>query len=178
MVGPYRHEHVGVLDLTWEVLGRLCHELVEKILAEYAPEVVVGVAKGGVVPGVVIASALRVNFFPIKLSRRDNEKRVRDQPQVLVPAGDYVRGQRVLLVDDMCVTRRTLVAAQAALEPFAPARVRYASLAVHEFSEMPDWFALKTNALILFPWEKGVFTNGGWQLIPEYQQELDRLSHG
>ena len=98
----YSHDHTGVLDLGWDRFGQLCKVLVEKITDDYQPEVVVGIAKGGVLPAVVISSALYVNFFPVKLSSRENEKIVREilRRSSFHPAANLC-GKKVLLVDDI-----------------------------------------------------------------------------
>jgi hypoxanthine phosphoribosyltransferase len=38
------------------------------MVKDFRPEAVVGIAKGGVIPAVFLASAFQVDFFPIKLS--------------------------------------------------------------------------------------------------------------
>src|SRR5690606_24209975 len=46
-----------VLELTWEVFGELCRALAVKVAnSGYTPDLVVGIAKAGVIPGAVIAS--------------------------------------------------------------------------------------------------------------------------
>jgi hypoxanthine phosphoribosyltransferase len=62
---PYHHEHSHVVDLSWSRLGELLVELAESVRAGYSPEVVIGVAKGGVIPAAFISSALLVDLFPI-----------------------------------------------------------------------------------------------------------------
>ena len=49
----------GVLELTWEVFGELCRVLAVKVATDgYEPELVIGIAKAGVIPGAVIAVAV------------------------------------------------------------------------------------------------------------------------
>lgn len=170
----YRHEHRGVLDLGWARFGELCRTLVEKIVVEYEPDVVVGIAKGGVLPAVVVSSALMRDFFPIKLSSRENEVVVRESPRVFVAPGPEVEGKRVLLVDDICVTARTLELARELLIGAGAAQVRTATFAVHGGAR-PDWYALETEALLLFPWDRDIYTGEGWSLQPEYAEELVRM---
>ena len=171
----YSHRHTGVLDLGWDGFGQLCKLLVEKITDDYQPEVVVGIAKGGVLPAVVISSALYVNFFPIKLSSRENEMVVREIPKVFVPPTANLRGKKVLLVDDICITMRTLSLARTEIEKKGAAEVRCASFAVHEHSLKPEWYALITDDLILFPWDNEVYVDGVWSLNREYEEEIQLL---
>ncbi len=163
-----------MLDLGWARFGELCKELVEKIAADYQPDLVVGIAKGGVLPAVVISSALRRDFFPIKLSSRENEQIVRETPKLFVGPSRDVDRKRVLLVDDICVTMRTLDLARGLLVDAGAAEVRTATFATHG-SVWPDWYALETTALLLFPWDRDVYSAGSWTINPEYAAEISRM---
>lgn len=167
---PYEHDHSGVLDLSWDRFGLLAKGLTERIRRDYDPEVVVGIAKGGVIPAVVIASACSVDFFPIKLSRRADERVVRDDPEILVPPTAHLSGRRVLLVDDISVTGRTMEAARERIVEEGPADVRSATLVVHGASVKPEWYALETDALIRMPWDRDILRHGEWTLNPEYEE--------
>ncbi|MCL6642086.1 MAG: phosphoribosyltransferase [Candidatus Bipolaricaulota bacterium] len=175
VMDSYNHYHSHVLDLSWDEFGRLCKELAQKIRSEYAPEVVVGIAKGGVIPGVVLASAFSVDFFPIKLSRRHNERIVRKEPKIFVPPTTDLKGKRVLLVDDICIQMQTLNYAKAEIQKIGPREVRCATFAVHKNSKMPEWYAICTDALILMPWDRDVLVKGMWRLNPEYEEEMQRV---
>lgn len=177
-VTTHRHQHGGVLDLGWERFGQLCARLVENIARDFRPDAVVGVAKGGVLPGVVVSSALFVDFYPIKLSSRRNEEVVRSIPQVFTPPPVQVAGRRVLLVDDISVTFRTLDMATELVRQAGAAEVRTATLAVHGSSRKPDWYAVESDNVILLPWDRNVFRAGTWSMNPEYADEIERLEQG
>lgn len=167
---PYDHDHCAVCEISWPELGRLLTELAERInQAGYRPEVVVGIAKGGVIPAVFLASALLIDFFPIKLSSRKNEQIVFEQPVWHVYPPAAVRRRRVLLVDDICVAGRTLSMASGAIRRRGAAEVRTATLASHDGGSQPDYCALTTAALIVWPWDRDVLSAAGqWSLNPEY----------
>jgi hypoxanthine phosphoribosyltransferase len=67
---------------------------------------------------------------------------------------------------------RTLDLARRAVEAVGASEVRCATLAVHSFSEKPEWYALETDALIFFPWDKQVYAGNEWRLNPELAAEL------
>src|SRR5207245_10267786 len=48
----------GVLQVDWPFFGELCRALALKIFREYDPDVVIGIAKAGVIPGAVVARIL------------------------------------------------------------------------------------------------------------------------
>jgi hypoxanthine phosphoribosyltransferase len=170
----YEHRHTGVTEITWERFGELCKELALAVAA-YDPEIVVGIAKGGVLPGAVLASLLRREFYPIRLSRRHDDRVVRDEPALLSPVPEAVAGKRVIIIDDIAVTGETLrLAAREALRLGAMI-VKTAALFVHGVSQRPDYFVLDTDDLILNPWDRLVLEGGGFVVHPEYQQELDEI---
>ncbi len=164
----YNHEHKGELEITWEQFEALCRTLAVMV-AGYDPQVIVGIAKGGLMPATILASLLRREFYPIRLSRRHNDQVVRETPEVLMGPPPLIAGQRVLLVDDMIGTGKTLeIARQACLDQGA-AEVRTVSLAAHSFSQRPDYVALISDALIIFPWDREVLHEGRFVPHPEYE---------
>lgn len=74
------------MDLTWEMFGELCRALAMRVGQSYAPEVVIGIARAGVIPAGVLASILRADFYSMKISRWDGRERVRERPAVLSAA--------------------------------------------------------------------------------------------
>ena len=163
------------MDLGWEGVGTSFKRLAEMISSNFHPEVVVGIAKGGVIPAVFLASAFRVDFYPIKLSSRKNEVVVREKPIWYVRPTADAKGQRVLLVDDICVAGRTLEMAKKSLLENGALEVRTATLAVHGNSILPDYFAIKTDDCIIFPWDKETLISQKWIMNPEYQAAIDEI---
>lgn len=83
------------------------------------PEVdmVVGIARGGIVPASMVAHQLGVPLVLLHLNYRDDHNRPRHpQPQLLQPIPFNPTGKSVLLVDDVSVTGATLQAAQTHLK--------------------------------------------------------------
>lgn len=80
-------------------------------------DVVVGIARGGIVPASMVAHQLGVPLMLLHLNYRDdNNKPHRPQPQLLKPSNFDPSGKRILLVDDVSVTGATLQVAQAYLK--------------------------------------------------------------
>jgi hypoxanthine phosphoribosyltransferase len=51
-----------VLEIDWTFFGELCRALALRIAGSYDPELVLGIAKAGVIPGAVVASILQRDF--------------------------------------------------------------------------------------------------------------------
>lgn len=164
---------MGVLELSWEVFGELCRALAVNVARNYEPEVVVGIAKAGVIPGAVIASILRLDFFALKITRRSGFEEVQDRPQLLTSAPPQVRGKRVLIVDEICTTGETLRMAMAAVRAERPAVVQTATSFVKAGHFKPDFYAVETDATVIFPWDRQVLGAGG-ELVsnPRYEHLL------
>ena len=151
----------GVLELTWDVFGELCRALAVKVAQSgYQPDLVVGIAKAGVIPGAVIASMLRCDFFSMKISRDVGVERVRARPKIFSAAPREASGKNVLIVDEISTSGETLRMALNAMRQVAPAEMKTASTFVKGKYE-PDFYALKTAAAIVFPWDRQIVNDAG-----------------
>src|SRR5437016_3074887 len=65
----------GVLQVDWPFFGELCRALALKIFREYDPDVVIGIAKAGVIPGAVVASILQRDFASVAITRQETGAR-------------------------------------------------------------------------------------------------------
>jgi uncharacterized protein len=175
--GPMRgnSDHVRpgeYLELDWEMFGELCRALAMRVAREYDPEVVVGVARAGVIPAAIIASLLRIDFHAITISRREGGDVVRERPEVFSQAPRGLRGKRVLLVDEISTSGDTLKLGIAALRGEHPAEVRTATTFVRPRGYRPDYQALETAATVIFPWDVKVFDGEEWVVNPRYREAL------
>src|SRR6476469_6035798 len=98
----------GVFEVEWPMFGELSRALALKVVRDYDPEVVVGIATAGVVPGAVIAAILDREFHSIIVSRRYQADSVRESPAVFGAVPPAVRGRRVLIVDETCDSGATM----------------------------------------------------------------------
>lgn len=160
-------------DLSWELFGELCRVLALRVYEEFDPDLVVGIATAGVIPAAVIADMLQVDFFSMKISRRSGRQVVRDYPEVLSGAPSQAAGRRVLIVDELTTSGDTLRLATAAVRDKVPLEVRTATSFVRPGGFRPDFYALETDALIMFPWDRQIVENGEIVVHPRYRQSLD-----
>jgi len=140
--------------LNWTEFGQGAREFAGEILAQYEPELVVGIARGGVIVGAVIASALDVDFFPIKVSRRVMMEVVSEEPVLVIKPYSYAAGKRVLLVDDISRTGATMNIARRALEKFEPVEIKTACYADRKGDGYePDFCKISAESDVVFPWD-------------------------
>jgi hypoxanthine phosphoribosyltransferase len=161
----------GIFEVEWPLFGELSRALALKVARAYDPDLVLGVATAGVVPGAVVAAILDRPFHSMLITRRDGVERVRETPAVLGAAPIEVRDARVLIVDETCDSGATLRLAIAAVVNAGAAEVRTAvSFRTGDYA--PDFHALATESTIVLPWDREVLVNGELVPNPTYQGVL------
>lgn len=142
--------------LTWEGFGKASRELAEQVVGDsFRPEVIVAVARGGLLLagslayalGVKLADAMNVEFYT------DVAETLPD-PVLLAPLLDIdsIAGRRVLVVDDVADSGRTLQLVMDILLKHG-AEVRTAVLYTKPTSiYRVDYVWKDTDAWIVFPW--------------------------
>lgn len=161
----------GVLHVEWPLFGELSRALALKVSRAYDPEVVVGVANAGVIPGAVIAAMLGCEFHSIMVSRRFRADTERDSPAIFGAAPAEVLDRRVLIVDETCDSGDTMRLAVASIVNAGASEVRTAV----EFKTGlydPDFHALATGSMIVLPWDREVIVDGELVLNPAYAEAL------
>jgi hypoxanthine phosphoribosyltransferase len=113
---------------------------------------VVGIAHGGAFVGATVASILKRDFFPIKFSRRVNDKVVRKRVKLIVPPTAHLEGKNVLIVDDASISGETMKAAAKEIKRLDPKRVITAVL-VQRGAFEPDFAAAYAGGEVAFPWQ-------------------------
>src|SRR3989441_6767656 len=86
----------GVLEVDWPFFGELCRALALKIFRDYDPDVVIGIARAGVIPGAVVASILQRDFASMAITRTETGGR----PVVIAGPTRLVTGRRVVVVGE------------------------------------------------------------------------------
>ena len=156
------------MHIEWPLFGELSRALALKVARNYDPQVVVGIATAGVVPGAVVSAILDREFHSIMVSRRFRAETVRDTPAVLGAAPSEVRGQRVLIVDETCDSGATMRLAVAAIVNAGASEVRTA-VCFKTGSFVPEFHALATESTIVLPWDREVLVDG--ELVPNPMYE-------
>lgn len=140
--------------LDWEEYSRLCRLIAGRAGADVNPDAVVGIARGGVIVGATVSSILQKDFFPIKFSRRVNDKVVRKRPKLIVPPTLHLEGKNILLLDDLSVTGETMKAAVKEIKRHKPLVITTAVLVRQGIYE-PDFYAIYSKEKVIFPWQAG-----------------------
>jgi hypoxanthine phosphoribosyltransferase len=154
--------------MSWEMFGELCRALALRVTRDFEPEIIVGIARAGVLPGAVVASILGKDFYSLTISRREGAEVVRERPAVLSSAPGQCRGKKVLLVDEITSSGDTLRLALAALRDTGPKEIRTATSFARPGGFQPDFVALETGATVIFPWDRKIYQGEDWVVNPRY----------
>ncbi len=158
---------IDVMEIDWALFGELSRALALKVARGSDPDMVIGIATAGVIPGATIAAILDVEFHSMIISRRYHSDTVRATPAVFGNVPAEVRGQHVLVVDETCDSGATLRLAVSALRNAGAADVRTA-VSFRTGSFKPDYVGLETEAAIVLPWDREILVDGDLVINPEY----------
>ena len=142
--------------LTWERFGTCCRELARQIAdSGFEPEVLIAVARGGMLPGGGLSYALGVKLTDaINVEFYTDVDQTLPDPILLAPMLDTesITGKKILVVDDVADSGRTLGLVIKLLRGFG-ADVRSAVLyAKPRTLVQPDFVWRTTDRWIVFPW--------------------------
>ncbi len=148
----------GFLVLSWNDIVDLSLELARKIvLSKYVPDIIVAILRGGYIVAKLVSDYLgieHISTLEIKFYKGIGEKA--ERPIVISPIVHDLRGKKVLIVDDVADSGRTLQVAIDIVRLHGAKDVRTATLYLKPWSiTMPDYYVADTKSWIVFPWEVG-----------------------
>ncbi len=76
-----------ILEIDWPFFGELCRALALHVARTYDPEIVVGIAKAGVIPAAIIASILQRELVTMSIARPGDT----GAPELITPPPPSIR---------------------------------------------------------------------------------------
>lgn len=145
------------LVLYWSDILAGSLELAKKISDAYQPDAVVGVFRNGWILAKMVSDYLGVDEIGgvgIKFYKGIGE--TRERPLVISGPTIPLREKRILIVDDVSDSGRTLQTAIELAKLYGAREVRTATLYVKPKTILyPDYYYSETSSWIVFPWEYG-----------------------
>ncbi len=138
-----------IRELSWSEFDVLVQALAREAAAGFKPTAVVGLVHGGVFVGGAVASALKLEFFPVRITRRSRD-------QTSAAPGDLspeLRGRRVLIVDDIASSGDSLEFAVKLARVRGVKQVATAALVARPDRYEPHFAALRSDEFFVFPWD-------------------------
>lgn len=168
----------GVRQVSWEEFSALCATLAET-LARKKIDTVIGVARAGLFPATLVASMLRCELYPVRLTRRLHDEVIYDSPVWRVPVSHLVQDRAVAIVDEIADTGESLAMVAQEVRALKASRAVTAVLISHSWAKPePDVSALVSDELIVFPWDQKVLVNDEWVDHPEIAAALKAQDAG
>ncbi len=164
----------GIKPISWEVFHGLCKGLA-LAASTYDPQIILGIARGGLYAATLISHLLRKDLWPIYLTRRANDTVKHDHPVWLIKPPTAVAGARVLIVDEICGSGETLSMVKDEVLRMGAAAARCAVMYAHQQgSHVPNYIGLITDELVLNPWDRECLKDGEFVFHPEYVWALEQ----
>lgn len=146
---------IRVRYVTWSDVQRILANLAKTVSSVYRPEVIVAIAKGGLIPARVISDILGVEetgYIEVKFYKGVGIRG--EKPFVKSIAVPLIKDKNVLIVDDVVDSGRTVQLVIDTLSVYAPRVLKSLVLYVKPWSTYnPDFYYEVTNDWIVFPWE-------------------------
>lgn len=140
-------------ELSWKEFDREVQALARTIGRRFKPEVVVGLAHGGVFVGDAIAHALKLRAWPVHVTRRSRDRASHAAGAIAEQMPAALTGRRVLIVDDIASSGDSLEFALRLARSRKPKAVATAALVSRPGRYEPDFSAFCTDTFFVFPWD-------------------------
>jgi hypothetical protein len=146
---------MDILRLNWEVTLHYCEQLAMMAKA-FKPDMIVGLSRGGLVPARILSDIMGVQELGVLgISFYKGMGMTADFPRITQELTMDLKGKRILIVDDVADTGRSLVVAKDYLLRKGALEIKVATLHFKPTSEFkPDYFVDTTTAWIAYPWER------------------------
>jgi uncharacterized protein len=152
-------EQVNKQHLTWTQIEDLAIRLADRLPTNH--DVMLVITRGGMVPACIISERLNLrNILVAAVMFYSDLERTLDKPIFLqFPADPLLNQRRVLIVDDVWDSGRTIVAVrervlaaggqpETAVLHYKPSHSKYGAI-------RPDYYVDETDAWIVYPWDVG-----------------------
>ena len=141
---------------TWNKIYDMLLSQAEKIRqSSFKPDVIVGVTRGGWVPARVLSDLLGVpDFATVRVEFYLGVAETRNEPVLIQGVSAAVTGKKVLIVDDVADTGKSLQLAREHVLQQGATEVKIATVYRKPWSVIkPDYYETETSCWVVFPWE-------------------------
>ncbi|MEM1927287.1 MAG: phosphoribosyltransferase [Acidilobaceae archaeon] len=146
-----------VVYLSWSDVVDYCYRLALRVAESgFKPDALVAVLRGGVLPALVISDVLNVpEFYAVRVKHWGVARELYEKPRIEQPPPEAVRGKKVLIVDEVADTGKTLAEVAEAVKAMGAQEVRTAVIHLKSSSfYTPDYYVerLERWVWIFYPW--------------------------
>jgi len=142
---------------TWEQIYQSLLNLADRVRkANFKPDVIVGVSRGGWPPARIMSDLLEnPELANVKAEFYLGVAKTKGEPMITQPVSTSVIGKKVLIVDEVADTGKSLRLVQSHLKELGATEVKILTIYYKPWSVViPDWYEKETSRWIIFPWER------------------------
>jgi len=169
---------------SWDYLHNSCKKIVKKMEEkDYRPDIAVALSRGGYVPARIICDMMIIkDLVSIKVDHWGITAAKDGQVKIRYPLSSDLTGKKVLVVDDITDTGKSMIASKAYLKSLNPKDIKTATALHISSSEFePDYFGEKIEwKWVIFPWN---YMEDMCTLVPKVLEEknsknIDEIRNG
>ncbi|TLN02621.1 phosphoribosyltransferase, partial [bacterium] len=141
---------------SWDYFYQLCLELGDKVKRSFDPEILLGISRGGLIP-LRIMSDLFENAIvaTVKVEFYEDVAKTSQEPRMTQPISVDVKNKRVLVIDDVADTGKSLALLVERLEEIGAEEIKIATVYYKPWSLLrPHYYIRDTERWIIFPHER------------------------
>jgi hypoxanthine phosphoribosyltransferase len=141
---------------TWNQIYEMLLSQAQKILAQnYRPDIVIGIARGGLIPALILADLLETSeFATIQIEFYVDINQTNSEPTLKQPLTAIVAHKKVLVVDDIADSGESLKLAKTHLQDQGASKIKTATLYQKpQSTTTPDFYEKQTTNWVVFPWD-------------------------
>jgi len=147
--------------MSWDAASKCLNNTITRKIQDsgFKPELIIAISRGGLVPARLLSDSLNVPIlYTIRISFYSSVGVRREKPEVTQPLDVDIKGKKVLIVDDISDSGKSLVLAKEYVDSLGAGETKTATIHYKPTSVFkPDFFSETTNAWIVYPWETQEF---------------------
>ncbi|MBM3291553.1 phosphoribosyltransferase [Candidatus Bathyarchaeota archaeon] len=165
-------EEKRFIHLNHNDIENLVDKLYNLIIKDgYKPDLIIAISRGGFEPARILCDKLSIK--KLTSIQVESYKKI-DQPSepvVIFPINSDLLGHKVLLVDDVSDTGKSILKAKEHIKGKNPEEIKTATLHLKpKSSYIPDYYVLQVDDWIIYPWEIK-------ETIKEISSELNNIGN-
>jgi uncharacterized protein len=141
---------------TWNQIYDMLVSQSQKIQNQpYNPDILVAIARGGLIPARILADLLEMSTFDfIQIEFYSGINQTKFEPTLKQTLTTNIVGKKVLLVDDIADTGESLKLAKTHILQQGSSQIKTTTLYCKPMSvTIPDFYEKQTTNWVVFPWE-------------------------
>ncbi len=142
---------------TWNEIYELLLDLADRVRQDdFKPDAIVGVSRGGWLPARIMSDLLEnPELANVKAEFYRGVAETKGEPVITQPVSMPVKGKKLLVVDDVTDSGKSLRLVQTHLKGKGATEVKLAVIYYKPWSAVtPDYYERETRAWIVFPWDR------------------------